>query len=63
MVHLWPTTASRVASFRCFDSGRSLGKSHPGRVEFIFLSETFSSTEMNRFLNDEAAQMPKTPSL
>lgn len=63
VVHLWADYCKpcRKEFPMLRDLAEAFGKSHPGRVEFIFLSETFSSTEMNRFLNEEAAQMPKTP--
>lgn len=63
VVHLWadyckpcrrefPILRDMVEAFR---------KAQPGRVEFVFLSETFSSIEMNRFLNEEDGHMPQTP--
>ncbi len=63
VVHLWADYCKpcRKEFPMLRDLAEAFGKSHPGRVEFIFLSETFSSTEMNRFLNEEEARMPKTP--
>lgn len=63
VVHLW---ADYCAPCReefpiLRDFAERVERTHPGQVEFVFLSETGSPLEMDRFLRAERARMPRAP--
>lgn len=63
VVHLWADYCKPCRNeFPLLrDMVQTFAKSHPGQVEFVFLSETTSSIEMYQFLKSAEDRMPRTP--
>jgi thiol-disulfide isomerase/thioredoxin len=63
VVHLWADycAACKKEFPLVRDFAERLTKAHPGQVEVIYISETFSSLEMDRFMVAEKERMPRAP--